>query len=109
MGLFSSALACAPTQIVPVWVEPAPSRVFVDGQQLEDSNLRQIELRADRGHVLQFERSGYLTEQVVLISGRWRGKAHLQPQEIFVKLIPLERRRPEVEVQLAPIEERGSD
>ena len=102
-------LACAPTQIVPIWVEPTPVQVFVDGHRLQSTAPREVELRADRGHVLQFERTGYQTEQVVLLSGRWRGKPHLQPEEIFVKLIPVRRQRPEVEAELDPTEKRVTD
>lgn len=107
VGSLGVALACAPTQIVPMGLEPAPVEVFVDGRRLEEPNPSQVELRADRGHVLQFERAGYRSEQVILISGQWEGRPHLQPEEIFVQLLPLDGRKPEVEVELEPSGERG--
>lgn len=101
-------MACAPVQQVPITVEPVPVTIFVDGRRLPEAGRQTVELKANRGHVFQFEKEGYRSQQVVLVSREWEGHAHLQPEDIFVQLIPLEGRKPEIEVGLEAIEERGT-
>ena len=100
--------ACAPIQRVPITVEPVPVAIFVDGRRLQATGRQTVELKADRGHVFQFEKEGYRSQQVVLVSREWEGHPHLQPEDIFVQLIPLEVRKPDIEVGLEAIEERGT-
>jgi len=94
-------LACAPaTQWVALEVGPAPVQVFVDGEPVAGASPSEIELRADRPHVLFFKRDGYQAEQVVLRSVREEGGPRLDPAAVRVQLRPLSRTGGEVEVEL---------
>lgn len=102
-------LACAPTQVVPIRMDPKPVTVFVDGRRLAEKDSRQVELKADRAHVFLFKKEGYQSEQVVLRSEPGPERPQLMPDEIVVQLLPLEGRKPGVAVSLDPIEEREAE
>ena len=103
------ALACAPTQVVPVTVEPAPMAVFVDGRRLPEATSQNVELKSDRAHVFLFKKEGYQSQQVVLRSEPGPDRPRLQPDQIQVQLIPIEGRKPDIAVSLDPIEEREAE
>ena len=63
-----SQVFCAPTQVVPLRLEPVPLTIYVDGERLESSAPEHLKLRADQPHVLFFKREGYQPAQVVLRS-----------------------------------------
>ena len=102
-------MACAPTQIVPVSMEPVPMSVFVDGQRLPGTGSQKVQLKSDRAHVFLFKKEGYRSQQVVLRSEPGPDRPRLEPEEIRVQLIPIEGRKPEIAVSLDPIEERGAE
>lgn len=102
-------LSCAPTQVVPIRMDPAPMTVFVDGRRVPEEDSRQVELKADRAHVFLFKKEGYQSEQVVLRSQPGPERPRLEPDEIVVQLIPLEGRKPGIAVSLDPIEEHEAE
>jgi hypothetical protein len=96
-----AGLACAATtQRVALDVGPAPVEVFVDGDPVPGAPVREIELRADRPHVLFFKRDGYQAERVVLRSVRDAGGDRLEPATVRVLLVPVSRTGAEIEVEL---------
>lgn len=103
------AMACAPTQMVPVTMEPVPMSVFVDGQRLPGTGSQKVELKSDRAHVFLFKKEGYRSQQVVLKSEPGPDRPRLEPEEIRVQLIPIEGRKPEIAVSLDPTEESGTE
>lgn len=90
MLLVPAALACAPKQRIPLDVAPRPATLYLDGRPLE-SIPPEIELRADRAHVLFFKSDGYRPERVVLESNEVEGKARLSPAAVRVRLVPADR------------------
>jgi hypothetical protein len=85
----ATMLGCAPIQIVPLELRPVPLTIFVDGEELEDGSPVQLELRADRPHVLFFKKEGYRSEQLVLESRLVAGKPKLEPERVSIRLAPL--------------------
>ena len=109
VGLFvvlALILACAPTQVVTISMEPSPVTVFVDGRRLPQVDSRKVELKADRAHVFLFKKEGYQSRQVVVRSEPGPDRPRLEPDQIVMQLIPLEGRKPGVAVSLEPTEER---
>jgi len=82
------ALGCAPLQVVPLEVEPAPGSLHVDGQEVVPVP-RTLELRADRDHKLYFKRDGYRPELIVLRSLEDESGPHLVPARVQARLRPL--------------------
>ena len=74
-------------QLVPLRVEPDAVALFVDGRRVTPMPA-ELELRADRAHVLMFKREGYRAERVVLIAstGGSEQGPRLQPAEVSVRL-----------------------
>jgi len=99
--------ACAPWQVVEVEAEPAPIAVFVDGRRIEAVPASGIRLRADRAHVLHFERDGYRAEQVVIESIPGEAGPRLRPGQVEVRLRPAENRSRRIDVELEA-EESGA-
>lgn len=80
---------CAPVQQVPLDLEPASASVFVDGEPLPSPVAPQLELRADKPHVLFFKHEGYRSQQRVLESRRVEGRHQLEPGRVEVRLVPV--------------------
>ena len=93
-------VACAPWQVVGVEAEPAPVVVFVDGSRVEAIPASGIRLRADRAHILHFEREGYRAEQVVIESVSGEAGPRLRPGQVAVRLRPAENRGRRIDVEL---------
>jgi hypothetical protein len=88
LGLMIVVLcACAPKQLIPLDVLPQPATLYLDGEAL-DSIPPELELRADRPHVLFFKSEGYRPERVVLESREVEGKSRLAPAMVQVRLRP---------------------
>ncbi len=86
--LVALAFACqVPLQRVPLRVEPDSVALFVDGRRVSPMPA-ELELRADRAHVLMFKREGYRAERVVLTasSGDSDEAPRLEPAEVSVRL-----------------------
>jgi hypothetical protein len=83
IGLAVVACQAPPTQRVPLHLEPAGVRVFVDGAEVTGPP-QELDLRADRPHVVHLQRDGYRPQQVVLESRASR----LEPAEIRLSLAP---------------------
>jgi len=99
MGLLLLA-GCAPMQVVPLQLGPAPLSVYVDGRALPDDAPSEVELRADRAHVLFVKKPGHHPERVVLESRREGGVARLSPDRIELRLTPIQPTGRSVDVQL---------
>jgi hypothetical protein len=95
-------LGCVPTQIVPLELRPAPLTIFVDGEELEDGSPVQLELRADRPHVLFFKKEGYRSEQLILESRVVAGKPQLEPERVRVHLAPIVSTGRSLKMELDP-------
>jgi hypothetical protein len=78
---------CAPKQRIPLEVGPGPVTLYVDGQQLE-ALPAEVELRADKGHVLFFRAEGYRSERVLLFARERDGRPHLEPAQVKLKMVP---------------------
>jgi hypothetical protein len=95
VAVAATQVACrAPTQVVPLHLEPAGTRVFVDGQAVPGSPAA-LTLRSDRPHVVQLEQDGHRTQQVVLESRETSSGPRLEPPELRVRLeavVPTEHR-----------------
>jgi len=103
------ALGCAPKQLIPLDVSPAPSQVYLDKEPLEESPS-ELELRADRDHTLFFKREGYRSELVVLETREIDGKERLVPDRVELRLRPLRSGTRDLEVELeAEGEGEGGD
>lgn len=94
------ALGCAPTQMVPVSIQPVPVTLFIDGELYPDGAPDQLELRADRPHLLFFKKQGYRAEQVLLRSIREEGGPRLEPDRVEVRLSPESSKRRELKIEL---------
>lgn len=81
-------MACAPKQRIPLEVGPGPVAVYLDGQLL-DGVPAEIELRADRGHVLFFRSEGYRSERVLLYPRERDGKPFLEPAQVSLRMVPV--------------------
>jgi hypothetical protein len=101
VSLVATALGCqAPMQRVPLHLEPADSRVYVDGSELA-AGARHVELRSDEPHVVLAKRDGYRPQQIVLEpSGRGDAR-RLQPAEIRLELEPLVPKESAVRIERA--------
>ena len=103
--LASGALAgCAPWQAVGVDAEPRPLHIFVDGESVAEIPAAGLRLRADRGHILHFEREGYRAQQVVVESVAGPAGPELRPDRVLVRLQPVELRGRKIDVQLQSVE-----
>jgi hypothetical protein len=98
-ALLFAPLGFAPKQLIPLYVSPAPSQVFLDKEPLEESPS-QLELRADRDHTLFFKRAGYRSELVVLETREIDGKERLVPERVELRLRPLSSGTQDLEVEL---------
>ncbi len=87
LPLAAAVAACAPKQRIPLDVGPGVVTVYLDSEKLE-SVPAEVELRADKGHVLFFRAEGYHRERVVLFSRQRDGKPHLEPAEVRVRMVP---------------------
>jgi hypothetical protein len=102
--LFASGLGgCAPWQVVAIDAEPAPIEVFVDGRRVVEMPADGLRLRADRSHILHFEREGYRAEQVVLERVAGEDPPRLNPDRVSVRLHPIEMRTRQIDVELQPV------
>jgi hypothetical protein len=81
-------IACAPKQLIPLEVGPGPVTVYLDGKQL-DGVPAEVELRADKGHVLFFRAEGYRSERVLLFARERDGKPRLEPAQVKLKMVPV--------------------
>jgi hypothetical protein len=79
---------------------PRDATVFINGESAGSPPL-QVDLRADRDHSLFFKREGYRPELVILRSQAADPRPVLEPDEVRVRLVPLERGR-DVEVEVEP-------
>lgn len=95
-GLVLSALAscatCAPVQRVPIDSAPRDSSVFVDGDPVGTAPV-EVELRADRDHSVFIKRDGYRPELIILRSQVRDSRPRLEPGDVRVRLVPIERGR----------------
>ena len=98
-ALLLAVPGCAPKQVIPLDVTPAPSEVYLDKAPLE-APASQLELRADRDHTLFFKRSGYRSELVVLETREIDGKKRLVPARVELRLRPLGSGTQDLEVEL---------
>ena len=100
---------CAPWQAVRIDAQPEPVRVFVDGEPVAEIPATGLRLRADRSHILHFEREGYRAEQVIVESHGSSSGPELRPENISVRLRPVEvrGRKIDVELQSLQVEEGG--
>jgi len=98
---------CAPWQVVRIDAQPEPVRVFVDGESVVAIPAAGLRLRADRSHVLHFEREGYRAEQVIVESHASSAGPELQPGEISVRLRPVEVRGRKIDVELQSLQVEG--
>jgi hypothetical protein len=99
LALLLAPLGCAPKQLIPLDVSPAPSQVFLDKEPLEEPPS-QLELRAARDHTLFFKRAGYRSELVVLETRKIDGKERLVPERVELRLRPLSSGTQDLEVEL---------
>jgi hypothetical protein len=110
LSILVAPLGCAPWQVVAVTAGPAPVELFVDGERVKASADGDVRLRADRNHVLHFERPGYRAQQVVVRSVREAGEPVLEPARVRVELRPVETRTRHIDVELQPIQvEEGGE
>lgn len=105
MMLTSGGLAgCATWQAVGVDAEPRPLHVFVDGESVAEIPATGLRLRADRSHILHFEREGYRAQQVVVESVAGPAGPELRPERVLVRLQPVATRSRKIDVQLQSVE-----
>jgi hypothetical protein len=97
--LVLAAAGCAPKQVVPVDVIPAPSQVYLDKKPL-DALPNELVLRADRDHTLFFKREGYRSELVVLETRKIDGEERLVPERVELRLRLLTSGTRDLEVEL---------
>ena len=103
-------VGCAPWQVVRIDAQPEPVRLFVDGESVAEIPAAGLRLRADRSHVLHFEREGYRAQQVILESLVSSAGPELQPGEIAVRLQPVEVRGRKIDVKLQSLQvEEGGE
>ncbi len=103
--LASGALGgCAPWQAVGVDAEPRPLHIFVDGESVAEIPAAGLRLRANRSHILHFEREGYRAQQVVVESVAGPAGPELHPERVLVRLQPIEMRGRKIDVQLQSVE-----
>lgn len=92
-------LGCqAPTQSLRLELEPADSRVYVDGDELA-AGTRVVKLRSDRAHVVLVKRDGYRPQQWVIESRRVDGEPRLDPSQLTLRLEPLVPKEREIRIQ----------
>ena len=92
-------LACrAPVQRIPLDLEPAGARIFVDGREVPGVPAA-LELRADRPHVVHVRRDGYQAEQIVLEPRDGGAGPHLEPAEIRLRLAPIVPTEREIRIE----------
>ena len=109
-AILCAAVGCAPWQVVPVDAQPAPVELFVDGERAVATSDGGVRLRADRNHILHFQRAGYRAQQVVVRSIRGDGEPVLKPARVSVELRPVETRTRHIDVELQPIQvEEGGE
>jgi hypothetical protein len=72
--------------------------LYVDGE-LQAALPEEIELRADRDHVLYFKKPGYAPELVVLESRDRDGRPRLEPGAVRVELAPRAGTGRELEIE----------
>jgi len=77
-----------PTQVVPLELEPAGTRVFVDGE-LVAGRPDALTLRSDRPHVVHLERDGHQAQQVVLETRETASGPRLDPPVVRARLAPM--------------------
>ena len=95
----SLLLGCqAPVQRVPLDVEPAGARIFVDGDAIEGSPDA-LDLRSDVPHVIHVERDGYRAEQMVLETRPDERGTRLEPGEIRLRLEPVVPTEREIRIE----------
>jgi hypothetical protein len=104
-ALLAALVACAPMQVVELRMQPAPVVLFVDGELREQAGSGEIRLRADRSHILHFERPGYRPQQVLVRSLEEAGELRLRPRRVSVRLQPIEHRHRQLEVELETVRE----
>lgn len=110
LSVLVAPLGCAPWQVVSVTAGPAPVELFVDGERVKTRSDEGVRLRADRNHVLHFERPGYRAQQVLVRSVREAGEPVLEPGRVAVELRPIETRTRHIDVELQPIQvEEGGE
>jgi hypothetical protein len=103
-----SCAAFAPFQRVPIDTAPRDAVVFIDGHQAGKSPMG-ANLRADRDHVVFLKREGYRPELVVIETQRPEGRPRLEPPEVLIQLVPLDKDRDlQVEIEPPP-DERAPD
>ena len=95
---------CATWQAVGIDAEPRPLHVFVDGESVAEIPAAGLRLRADRSHILHFEREGYRAQQVVVESVAGPAGPELHPERVFVRLQPAATRSRKIDVQLQSVE-----
>jgi hypothetical protein len=94
------ALGCAPTQVVPVTIQPVPVSLYIDGELHAEGSPVELELRADQPHLLFFKKEGYRAEQVVLRSVPNENGPRLEPDRVEVRLSPVTPKRRNLKVEL---------
>jgi hypothetical protein len=99
----ASCATCAPRQRVSIDSAPRDATVFIDGEPAGSPPL-QVDLRADKDHSVFFKRKGYRPELVILRSQPGDPRPVLEPDDVRVSLVPLERGR-DVEVEVEPKQE----
>ena len=91
-------LGCAPTQVIPIHVEPQPVAIYLNGEQLEEPGTR-LELKANRDHTLYFKRDGYQSKLVILRTGEIDGEDRLTPERVDLELDAVARSRPGLQLE----------
>ena len=91
-------LGCAPTQVIPIHVEPQPVSIYLDGEKLEQPESS-LELKANRDHTLYFKRDGYKPKLVILRTGKIEGKDTLTPERVALELEAVVVSRPGLQLE----------
>lgn len=95
----AACATCAPHQRISITSAPGNATVFVDGETAGHSPLK-VDLRSDRDHSVFLKRNGYRPELVILRSQNAEEKPRLDPEDVNVRLVPIEHGRDlDVEVE----------
>jgi len=90
-------------QRVPMAVGPEPVEVYVDGERLAEPLPAELDLKADRGHVVMVKKQGHRAQQVILRSvEQAEGPPQLEPARVVVELRREARDGGRIEVELDP-------
>lgn len=81
-------------------IQPVPVTLYVDGELHPHGSPDQLELRADRPHILFFKKEGYRSEQIVIRSLRDESGSRLEPDRVEIRLSPVSSNRRELKVEL---------